>query len=244
MSLNDKTSKIVNVTGTGTSGSGLDQFSKPWGIFVDNNFTLYVAECGNNRIQRFQLGEKNGTTIAGNGTTIAGNGTLKNLELKCPTDIILDADGNLFIADNDNSRIIRVIHDAYHCVVGCNRNSTTVSEKLNKSYAVRFDSRGNLFVADEYNHRIQNFTLATNSCDSAATEAPTTQVTTEAPITQETTAAAESTTKASTILATTIQSTTAAGTTIKPATTTTTTSTSASTSTSTQTTNSSLSPNS
>ncbi|CAF3453635.1 unnamed protein product, partial [Rotaria socialis] len=250
MSLNDKTSKIVNVTGTGTSGSGLDQFSKPWGIFVDNNFTLYVAECGNNRIQRFQLGEKNGTTIAGNGTTIAGNGTLKNLELKCPTDIILDADGNLFIADNDNSRIIRVIHDAYHCVVGCNRNSTTVSEKLNKSYAVRFDSRGNLFVADEYNHRIQNFTLATNSCDSTTTEAPTTQVTTEAPITQETTAAAESTTKASTILATTIQSTTAAGTTIKPATTTTTTltttstSTSASTSTSTQTTNSSLSPNS
>ncbi|CAF3304276.1 unnamed protein product [Rotaria socialis] len=251
MSLNDKTSKIVNVTGTGTSGSGLDQFSKPCGIFVDNNFTLYVAECGNNRIQRFQLGEKNGTTIAGNGTTIAGNGTLKNLELKCPTDIILDADGNLFIADNDNSRIIRVIHDAYHCVVGCNRNSTTVSEKLNKSYAVRFDSRGNLFVADEYNHRIQNFTLATNSCDSTTTEAPTTQVTTEAPITQETTAAAESTTKASTILATTIQSTTAAGTTIKPATTTTTTtltttstSTSASTSTSTQTTNSSLSPNS
>ncbi|CAF3709000.1 unnamed protein product [Rotaria socialis] len=228
MSLNGKMSKIVNVAGTGTSGSGLEQFSGPWGIFVDNNFTLYVADSGNNRIQRFQLGENIGATIAGNGTP-------NDLMLNNPTDIILDLDGNLFIAGNDNSRIIRVIHDAYHCVVGCNRNSTSPSEKLNKSYAVRFDSRGNLFVADECNHRIQKFTLATNSCDSTTTEAPTTQVvtealtiqvTTEAPTSQEITTAeaAETTTKASTTLATTIQSTTAA------ATTTTTTTTTASTS--------------
>ncbi|CAF1149802.1 unnamed protein product [Rotaria magnacalcarata] len=157
MSLNDKTSKIVNVTGTYTDGSGQNQFSGPWGIFVDNNFTLYVADSGNNRIQCFQLGENIGTTIAGNGTP-------NNLELNYPTGVVLDADNNLFIADNNNARIIRVIRDDYQCVVGCDSNSSSTSDKLNKAYALSFDSHGNLFVADEWNHRIRKLALATNSC--------------------------------------------------------------------------------
>ncbi|CAF3247502.1 unnamed protein product [Rotaria socialis] len=157
MSLNDKTSKIVNVAGTGPKGSASAELHTPWGIFAGLDFTLYVTDNKNNRIQSFQPGENNGTTIAGNGTP-------NNLQLKNPTDIILDTDGNLFIADNENHRVIRVIHDDYQCVVGCDSNSNLASSKLNKAYALRFDSHGNLFVADEYNHRIQKFTLATNFC--------------------------------------------------------------------------------
>ncbi|CAF2224658.1 unnamed protein product [Rotaria magnacalcarata] len=157
MSLNDNTNTVVNVTGTGIRGSDLDQFSGPCGIFVDFDFTLYVADSGNNRIQSFQLGENNGTAIAGNGTP-------NNLELNYPTGVVLDADNNLFIADNNNSRIIRVIRDDYRCVVGCNPNETSTSDTLNDSYALRFDSHGNLFVADGFNHRIQKFTIAANSC--------------------------------------------------------------------------------
>ncbi|CAF2124964.1 unnamed protein product [Rotaria magnacalcarata] len=157
MSLNDNTKTVVNVTGTGIRGPDFDQFSGPCGIFVDFDFTLYVADSGNNRIQSFQLGENNGTTIAGTGTP-------NNLELNYPTGVVLDADNNLFIADNNNSRIIRVTRDDYRCVVGCNPNETSTSDTLNDSYALRFDSHGNLFVADGFNHRIQKFTIAANSC--------------------------------------------------------------------------------
>lgn len=129
----------------------------PKGIFVYTNFTLYVADAGNNRIQIFGPQEKNGITVAGNGIP-------NNLTLNYPTDIILDANGNLFIADNNNSRIIRIIDNDYECIIGCNESENSSPDILNKPYALRFDSYGNLFIAEEFSGTIRRFDLFTNSC--------------------------------------------------------------------------------
>ena len=40
---------------------------RPHGIFVDINFTLYVADHTNSRVQRFALGEVNGVYDGGSG---------------------------------------------------------------------------------------------------------------------------------------------------------------------------------
>jgi hypothetical protein len=116
-----------------------------------------VADAGNSRIQLFRPGQKNGTTVAGNGIP-------QGLILSWPTDVVLDADGYLFIADNYNHRIIRSESDKFECIVGCNNHSGTASNELNKPYAIRFDSYGNLYVADEFNDRIQKFTIVTSFC--------------------------------------------------------------------------------
>ena len=55
------------VAGTGCAGSGLDMLSAPVGIFVDPNFTLFVADSNNHRVQGFGYGVLNGTTVAGSG---------------------------------------------------------------------------------------------------------------------------------------------------------------------------------
>ena len=55
----------------------------PRGIFVNTQFDLYVADCGNKRIQQFHLGDINGITIAGNGVS-------NTITFKCSIAIIVD----------------------------------------------------------------------------------------------------------------------------------------------------------
>lgn len=155
VSLNRNGSTVVTRAGDGTNGSTMNQLHLPWGIFVDLNFDLYVADAGNNRIQRFAANQLNGTTVAGRGIP---NG----LNLSLPTDVILDNDSRLYIADNDHYRIVRVTSTGYQCLVGCSGGPGSTLDQLRKAYSLRFDSYGNLYVADEFNSRIQKFLLLSN----------------------------------------------------------------------------------
>ena len=157
LSLSLNNNVTTTVAGTHVKGSASDQLHSPWGIFVDVNFDLYVADAGNNRIQRFQLGQLNGTTVAGNGTP-------DTLMLNYPTDVILDADGYLYIADNENHRIIRAGPTDYQCIAGCSGQPGSNSSHLDKAFSLRFDSQANIYVADEKNHRIQRFMFDASSC--------------------------------------------------------------------------------
>jgi hypothetical protein len=156
LSLNDSTKTPQVIAGNGFNGSASYMLSDPRGIFVDLNFDLYVADCGNNRVQLFHSGQLNATTVA-------GNGSVENITLYCPTAIVLDADKNLFIADNGNHRIIELTANSSRCVVGCSGNGST-SFQLSHPTTLSFDSYGNIFVTDQDNNRIQEFILATNSC--------------------------------------------------------------------------------
>ncbi len=142
--------------GTGCSGSAPHMLFNPRGIFVDSSLGLYVADCGNNRIQYFKSGELNGVTVFGNRFT-------EDIKLNCPNGIVLDADGYIFIVDSNNHRIIGSGPDGFRCLVGCFGAGST-QDQLYYPQALSFDSYGNIFVADMGNARIQKFLLSTNSC--------------------------------------------------------------------------------
>ena len=132
--------------------------SSPAGIFVDSNITLYVADTGNDRIQRFSAGQTNATIIAGNGAP-------STITLLSPMDVVLDGDGYLFIADTNNHRIIGSGPDGFRCVVGCTGSPGSASNQLMNPRSLSFASNGNIWVADYNNRRIQKFTLEhSNSC--------------------------------------------------------------------------------
>ena len=155
-SLDDPTNTLKAVAGTGCYGSASDQLVFPAGIFVDLNFSLFVADSGNHRVQRFSYGRTNGTTVAGNGKsgTIILNG---------PRDVVLDGDGYLFIVDTDNHRIVGSGPDGFRCVAGCTSVSGLAPNQLSLPQSMRFDSDGNIWVADYGNHRVQQFVLKVNS---------------------------------------------------------------------------------
>ena len=151
------TNTSVRVAGTGSSGSLSNMLSYPKGIFVSSSLNLYVADCGNNRIQVFPFGELNGTTIPVNGSS-------GPFTLNCPTSIILDADDYLFIADGNNHRIIAAGPMGFRCVVGCSGSPGSAANQLNYPQSLAFDDVGNLFVVDKNNSRIQKFSLVTTIC--------------------------------------------------------------------------------
>jgi sugar lactone lactonase YvrE len=129
----------------------------PHGIFVDEEYSLFVADTHNNRIQRFESGQLNAVTIA-------GFGTLVTYILNRPTSIVVDADGYLFIVDSGNHRIIRSMLNGFQCLFGCSGDSGSSMNQLNNPQTMAFDKDGNILVTDLNNRRIQKFSLVQNSC--------------------------------------------------------------------------------
>jgi hypothetical protein len=156
-SLNSTSNITTIIAGTGVQGSSSNMLSDPFGIFVDINLDLYVADRGNDRIQLFPLGQLNGTTIVGSesaNTTITLNG---------PSGVVLDADNYLFIVDEYNHRIIGSGPNGFRCLVGCSGSSGSASNQLSYPVSLSFDSYGNMFILDNGNSRIQKFVLLNKS---------------------------------------------------------------------------------
>ncbi|CAF1021699.1 unnamed protein product [Adineta steineri] len=146
------------VAGTDHFGSNPTTLNGPRGIFVDVNFDLYVADYGNNRVQRFRSKQLNGTTVAGS-TSINTTITLSD-----PTGIVLDGEGYLFIVDTGNNRIVRSTPNGFQCIIGCN-GSHSASNQLPDPHRMAFDSYGNIYVTNPANNLIVKFLVSTNSCE-------------------------------------------------------------------------------
>ncbi|CAF3993468.1 unnamed protein product [Adineta steineri] len=157
-SLNDPATNSNRVAaGTGSPGSDSNHLYGPFGIFVDVNLDLYVADCENNRVQLFQSGESNGITVAGS-TSL--NPTIT---LDCPSGVILDAEKYLFIVDLGYHRIVGSGLNGFRCLVGC-YGVGSQSNQLDTPFSFSFDRYRNIFVADQSNHRIQKFQYSEESC--------------------------------------------------------------------------------
>ncbi len=154
--LNNGTTIPTITAGTGLPGSQSNMLNSQQGIYVDNNLNLYVADCGNNRIQVFQSGQSNGMTAAGSGAS----GTIS---LNCPTGVVLDSDGYLFIVDSNNHRIVGSGWYGFRCIVGCSGGGSS-SSQLYFPQSMAFDSYGNIYVTDRNNSRIQTFFLEQINC--------------------------------------------------------------------------------
>ena len=145
------------VAGTGCAGTASDMLNNPIGIFVTRDFSLYVADNGNGRIQHFVHASTNATTIAGNGAP----GTIN---LQDPMAVSVDGNGYVFIVDLNNHRIIGSGPNGFRCVAGCMSGPGSASNQLSYPQSMSFDSDGNIWVADSGNGRIQKFALQSNSC--------------------------------------------------------------------------------
>ena len=161
------------------------------GIAIDNNggnSLIYISDTGNNRV----LGYKYATQlVAGSkadivigqqdffGTNAAGPGTAFSSGLNTPTGIVLDSNGNLYIADSGNNRILRFPRpfdqtngQSPDMVIGqpnltsgtTNPNevkANTLHLVTNASYlgksGLAMDSGGNLWIADIGNNRVLRY---------------------------------------------------------------------------------------
>jgi len=109
-------STVAGISGApGYSGDGgqaaAAQLNYPAGLKVDSSGNLYIADSGNNRIRKVVLANGVISTVAGTGVAGFGDGATTAAKLNNPTDVAVDASGNLFIADTGNNRLRKLTFD-------------------------------------------------------------------------------------------------------------------------------------
>ncbi|CAF3871310.1 unnamed protein product, partial [Rotaria sp. Silwood1] len=74
----------VTVAGGNGEGNGINQLSYPYGLYVDDDQSIYVADYFNHRIVEWKSGATSGRVVAG----INGQGDGAN-QLNFPMDVIV-----------------------------------------------------------------------------------------------------------------------------------------------------------
>ncbi|CAF4952627.1 unnamed protein product, partial [Rotaria socialis] len=83
-----------------------------WGLAMDEQRYLYVSDYVKHEVRRYQLGEKNGTLVAG------GNGTGNSLnQLNDPRYIFVDRDHSVYVSDDWNHRVMKWVEGTKEGIV-------------------------------------------------------------------------------------------------------------------------------
>jgi len=136
----------------GDYATGADQLSFPRAVEVDADGNLYIADFGNNRIQKWAPGATTGETLAGGGDYGSGAD-----QLAYPSDVAIDANGNIYIVDMNNNRIQEIVL-RITTVAGGNGEGGA-GNQLAYPQGVAVDTTGNIYIADTVNHRILKWAL-------------------------------------------------------------------------------------
>ncbi len=172
---------ITTVAGSGAFGSEGDggpatnaSLTLPRGVASSHSGDFFIADTNNNLIRRVDT-QGIITTVAGTGLLgYTGDGVVAvTSALGSPISLVVDAAGNLFIADRDNNRIRRVDTQGIITTVAGNGrpgsqgdSGPAVEASINSPYGVALDEAGNLFIADSANNRVRMVLAATRHSDS------------------------------------------------------------------------------
>jgi sugar lactone lactonase YvrE len=124
----------------------------PADITLDRMGNLLIADTGNDRIRRVS---SNGTitTIAGCGGECPDkeDGHALGTRLSRPSALAVDGKGNLFVADSQNHRVLRIEPQtaAVTTVAGSGWQPTNPQEAFLQPISLAFDPAGNLFIATQ-----------------------------------------------------------------------------------------------
>ena len=134
----------------GNKGNGNQQFDCPWGIAVDKDDNIYVADSSNHRIQKF--------TAKGNFIGVVGCGGEGVLCFRNPRDISHNLrDNRLYVCDDDNRRIQVLETNLTFCRAFGEPGDG--NGQLSFPYGIDFDDDGTIIVAEYHsNKRVQLFT--------------------------------------------------------------------------------------
>jgi trimeric autotransporter adhesin len=164
---------ITTVAGNGSIGYSGDgglatdaELQYPYGVATDATGNLYIADEDNNCIRMVNT-SGDISTIAGNTSSgFSGNGGQATVaELYYPTDIAVDASGNLYIADSYNNRIrsvntsgiIRTFAGTSGAGFSGDGGPATAADLFDPT-GVATDLSGNVYITDYDNNRIRKVT--------------------------------------------------------------------------------------
>ena len=174
---------IKTIAGNGKDGYHGDNMpalkatlDKPFGLAIDKDNNLFIADRGNNRIRKVD-GSGLISTVAGDGGFyfIGDNGPAYRASIAGPTDVAVDGKGNIYIADRNNNRI-RVVDKLgmIRTLMGTGQRDYNGDSELAREtnlklpFGVALDKNGDLLVIDRSHYRIRKVTLKGNKVTTLA----------------------------------------------------------------------------
>ncbi|CAM4980936.1 unnamed protein product [Rotaria socialis] len=137
-----------------TQGEILIEGIDCYGLAMDEQRYLYVSDIGKHEVRRYQLGEKNGTLIAGGN----GKGNDTN-QLNYPRYLVVDRQQTVYVSDNYNHRVMKWNKDAKEgIVVAGGQGQGNALTQLYYPEGIFVDTLGTFYVADSLNHRVMRWT--------------------------------------------------------------------------------------
>ena len=150
---------VYNDGGPATNGL----LRAPMGVVVDSSNNVYIADTGDNSIRKVTTDGIINTVVGDSFPGFLGDaGNAQNAELHTPTDICLDTNGNLYIADSGNA-VIREVTTAG--VISTIAGTTAIgfagdgalatAAALLAPVSVAVDSTGNVYIVENGDSRIR-----------------------------------------------------------------------------------------
>ncbi len=163
----DTQGHVTTLAGNGTlgfvDGSGATaQFRQPIGVAFDLAGNVLVADETNNRIRKIDA-NGNVSTFAGNGTGSFADGPAENAEFYLPSGVVVDGQGNVFVADQGNSRVRKIDAQGNVTTVAGNGHvghmdgtgGPNGTAEFDTPLGVTLDNQGNIFVADKLDESVR-----------------------------------------------------------------------------------------
>ena len=170
-------------------GAGADSLNLPWGVYVDGAGKLWVADRMNSRILRFDnaAAKANGAGadgVLGQADFVTGAYMTTQSGLGEPRGVFGDGLGNLYVADEGNTRVM-VYSGAAAKTNGANADyvigqvdftshaSATTATTLNYAPSLFVDNVNNaIWIPDTYNHRVLRFDVKIGVVTSVVRDLP------------------------------------------------------------------------
>ena len=143
----------------------------PWGICIDREDNIYIADWGNNRVQKFSSDGECLVTFECSETGVG--------DLKGPSGVAVDSDGDVYVTDWGNHRVqiydsngayitallgdaqepsnwAQTYIDANPDIVKARRRANLEPEwRFRRPVAVNVDADDRIIVLESYRHRLQ-----------------------------------------------------------------------------------------
>jgi sugar lactone lactonase YvrE len=138
--------------GTGAAA----KFNQPYGVALDANGTIYVADQSNHAIRRITTTGVVTTLAGGTDGKADGTGTAAQFEL--PRAVALDPQGNIYVADFYSLHLRKITPDGVvSTVAALAADGSEISFSAPAGIAI--DAQGVVYVSDAGTHRIYKVTF-------------------------------------------------------------------------------------
>ncbi|CAF1549814.1 unnamed protein product, partial [Rotaria sordida] len=122
-------------------------------LAMDDQRYLYISDTDKHEVRRYQIGDKDGTIVAGGN----GKGAALN-QLNFPTYIFVDQQQTVYVSDRDNHRVIKWNKGAKEgIVVAGGQGQGNALTQLYHPNGLFVDTLGTIYVADSVNDRVMRW---------------------------------------------------------------------------------------